>query len=96
MIETLTYAIEKVGNVYEQQSKNLHELASCLFKYEKEAAEKRNKLMALLKDVDGLTYDQRMKVVIIIAKDSSLTDIIFELEPEDILGFVLEVLNFIL
>ena len=54
---------------------------------------KKKKLTALLKDVDGLTYEQRMKVVIIIAKDSSLTDDIFELEPEDILGFVLEVLN---
>ena len=49
--------------------------------------------MGLLKDVDGLTYEQRMKAIIIIAKDNSLTDVIFELGPEDILGFVLEVLN---
>ena len=92
MIETLTYAVEKVGNVYEQQSENFRELVSC-FKHEKEATEKRKKLMALLKEVDGLTYEQRMKAVIIIAKDNSLTDVIFELGSEDTLGFVLEVLN---
>ena len=77
---------------YEQQSKNLHELVAC-FKHEKEVAVKRKKLMRLLKNVDGLTYEQRMKAIIIIAKDSSLTDVIFELKLEDILGFVLEVLK---
>ena len=92
MIKTLTYAVEKVGNVYEQHSLNLRELVSC-FKHEKGAAKKRKKLMALLKDVDSLTYEHRMKVVIIIAMDNSLTDTIFKLEPKDILGFVMEVLN---
>ncbi|XLS82007.1 hypothetical protein HN51_047838 [Arachis hypogaea] len=53
--------------------------------HEKEGIERRIKLMALLRDVLGLSVDDRMKASLSIIRDNSLIDMVFQLQLEELL-----------
>ena len=60
MIESLAETIEKLATVYEKSSGNIHELVS-YFKHEKEAVDQRMNVTNLLKEIDGLPIQQRVR-----------------------------------
>ncbi|RYR28596.1 hypothetical protein Ahy_B01g052737 [Arachis hypogaea] len=60
--------------------------------HEKEGAERRMKLMALLRDVPGLSSDDRMKAGLSILRDNSLIDMVFQLQPGELLPFLKKLL----
>ncbi|XLT13057.1 hypothetical protein HN51_058747 [Arachis hypogaea] len=60
--------------------------------HEKEGAERRMKLMALLRDVPGLSGDDRMKAGLSILRDNSLIDMVFQLQPGELLPFLKKLL----
>ncbi|QHO20035.1 Myb/SANT-like DNA-binding domain protein [Arachis hypogaea] len=55
-------------------------------------AERRMKLMALLRDVPGLSDDDRMKAGLSILRDNSLIDMVFQLQPRELLPFLKKLL----
>ncbi|MED6174808.1 hypothetical protein PIB30_072449 [Stylosanthes scabra] len=62
-------------------------IVSC-FKHEQEGAERKMKHMALLRDVPGLSVEERMKAALNIAKDNNLIDMVFQLQSEEMLPFL--------
>ncbi|KAL4314407.1 hypothetical protein AHAS_Ahas15G0082000 [Arachis hypogaea] len=70
-------------------------MVSC-FKYEKEGAERRMKLIALLRDVSGLSIDDKMKAGLSIIRDNSLIDIVFQLQPRKLLPFLKKLIEILL
>ncbi|XLS78318.1 hypothetical protein HN51_062543 [Arachis hypogaea] len=73
-----------------QEHTVLVDMVSC-FKHEK-GAERRMKLMALLRDVPGLSDDDRMKAGLSILRDNSLIDMVFQLQPRELLPFLKKLL----
>ena len=92
MIESLVETIDKLANVYEQSSGNIHELVSCS-KHEKEAVDRIMNVTNLLKEIDGLSIQQRVRAGRIITQDKYLTDYLFTLAAEDRRVLVLDVLG---
>ena len=92
VIESLAETIDKLANVYSESSENIHELVSC-FKHEKEAVDRRMNVTNLLKEIDGLSIQQRVRAGRIITQDKYLTDYIFTLAAEDRRVLVLDVLG---
>ncbi|RYR26492.1 hypothetical protein Ahy_B02g060736 [Arachis hypogaea] len=69
----------------------LVDMVSC-FKHEKEGAERRMKLMTLLRDAPGLSGDDRMTAGLSILRDNSLIDMVFQLQPGELLLFLKKLL----
>ncbi|RYR26196.1 hypothetical protein Ahy_B02g060374 isoform B [Arachis hypogaea] len=69
---------------YQEHTAILVDMVS-YFKHEKEGIERRIKLMALLRDVLGLSVDDRMKASLSIIRDNSLIDMVFQLQLEELL-----------
>ncbi|QHO24481.1 Myb/SANT-like DNA-binding domain protein [Arachis hypogaea] len=61
-------------------------------KHEKEGAERRMKLMTLLRDAPGLSGDDRMTAGLSILRDNSLIDMVFQLQPGELLLFLKKLL----
>ncbi|MED6105891.1 hypothetical protein PIB30_000019 [Stylosanthes scabra] len=87
IVDTLVESINEIKTAYQQQSSILVDIVSC-FKHEKEGAERKMKLMALLRNVPGLSVEERVKVALKIAKDNHLIDMVFQLQSEDMLPFL--------
>ncbi|RYR00063.1 hypothetical protein Ahy_B07g088110 [Arachis hypogaea] len=72
---------------YQEHTTVLVDMVSC-FKHEKEGVERRMKLMALLRDVPGLSVDDRMKAGLNIIRNNSLIDMVFQLQLRKLLPFL--------
>ncbi|XLU98046.1 hypothetical protein S245_012386, partial [Arachis hypogaea] len=75
VIDIVVESMRDMKDAYQEHTAVLVDMVSC-FKHEKEGAERRMKLMALLRDVPGLSGDDRMKAGLSILRDNSLIDMI--------------------
>ncbi|XLR52519.1 hypothetical protein S83_003191 [Arachis hypogaea] len=72
---------------YQERTAILVDMVSC-FKHVKERAERKMKLMTLLRDAPGLCVEDRMKAALSIARNNNLIDIVFQLQPEELLSLL--------
>ncbi|RYR53289.1 hypothetical protein Ahy_A06g028308 [Arachis hypogaea] len=91
VIDIVVESMRDMKGAYQEHTAVLVDMVSC-FKHEKEGAERRMKLMALLRDVPGLSGDDRMKAGLSILKDNSLIDMVFQLQPGKLLPFLKKLL----
>ncbi|RYR66931.1 hypothetical protein Ahy_A03g013118 [Arachis hypogaea] len=91
VIDIVVESMRDMKGAYQEHTAVLVDMVSC-FKHEKEGAERIMKLMALLREVPGLSGDDRMKVGLSILRDNSLIDMVFQLQPEELLPFLKKLL----
>ncbi|QHO10572.1 uncharacterized protein DS421_15g490850 [Arachis hypogaea] len=91
VIDIVVDSMRDMKGAYQEHTAVLVDMVSC-FKHEKEGAERRMKLMTLLRDVPGLSGDDRMKAGLSILRDKSLIDMVFQLQPEELLPFLKKLL----
>nr|XP_025674506.1 uncharacterized protein LOC112775223 [Arachis hypogaea] len=91
VIDIVVESIRNMKGAYQEHTAVLVDIVSC-FKHEKEGAERRMKLMALLRDVPGLSGDDRMKAGLSILRDNSLIDMVFQLQLGELLPFLKKLL----
>ncbi|XLS44501.1 hypothetical protein HN51_001366 [Arachis hypogaea] len=84
VINIVVESMRDMKGAYQEHTTILVDMVSC-FKHEKEGAERRMKLIALLRDVPGLSGDDRMKAGLSILRDNSLIDMVFQLQPGELL-----------
>ncbi|QHN78335.1 Myb/SANT-like DNA-binding domain protein [Arachis hypogaea] len=87
VIDIVTESMRNMKGTYQEHTAILVDMVSC-FKNEKEGAERRMKLMTLLRDVPSLSIDDRMKAGLSIVRNNSLIDMVFQLQPEELLSFL--------
>ncbi|MED6197571.1 hypothetical protein PIB30_057705 [Stylosanthes scabra] len=63
IVDTIVESIIEIKTAYQQQSSILVDIVSC-FKHEQEGAERKMKLIALLRDVPRLSIEERMKAAL--------------------------------
>ncbi|XLS68513.1 hypothetical protein HN51_019536 [Arachis hypogaea] len=91
VIDIVVESMRDMKGAYQEHTAALVDMVSC-FKHEKEGAERRMKLMALLRDVPGLSGDDRMKAGLSILRDNSLIDMVFQLQSGKLLPFLKKLL----
>ncbi|XLT09560.1 hypothetical protein HN51_055353 [Arachis hypogaea] len=91
VIDIVVESMRDMKGAYQEHTAVLVDMVSC-FKHEKEGAERRMKLMALLRDVPGLSGDDRMKAGLSILRDNSVIDMVFQLQPGELLPFLKKLL----
>ncbi|XLT02865.1 hypothetical protein HN51_052216 [Arachis hypogaea] len=91
VIDIVVESMRDMKGAYQEHTAVLVDMVSC-FKHEKEGAERRMKLMELLRDVPGLSGDDRMKAGLSILRDNSLIDMVFQLQPGELLPFLKKLL----
>ncbi|XLR23556.1 hypothetical protein HN51_069929 [Arachis hypogaea] len=91
VIDIVVESMRDMKGAYQEHTAVLVDMVSC-FKHKKEGAERRMKLMVLLRDVPGLSGDDRMKAGLSILRDNSLIDMVFQLQPGELLPFLKKLL----
>ncbi|RYR67343.1 hypothetical protein Ahy_A03g013669 isoform A [Arachis hypogaea] len=91
VIDILVELMRDMKGAYQEHTSVLVDIISC-FKHEKKGAERRMKLMALLRDVPSLSDDDRMKASLSILRDNSLIDMVFQLQLGELLPFLKKLL----
>ncbi|XLR18884.1 hypothetical protein S83_046796 [Arachis hypogaea] len=92
VIDIVVESMRDMKGAYQEHTAVLVDMVS-YFKHEKEGAdERRMKLMTLLRDIPGLSGDDRMKADLSILRDNSLIDMVFQLQLEELLPFLKKLL----
>ncbi|QHN75765.1 uncharacterized protein LOC107616654 isoform X1 [Arachis ipaensis] len=92
VLNTVNETINMIHSSQEQLANAVSEFISC-FKLEKERSERAQNLNSLLKGIDGLNVEQRMRAAVTIVMNKNLLDSIFTVAPEDRSEFVSVILN---
>ncbi|KAL1340480.1 uncharacterized protein [Arachis hypogaea] len=92
VLNTVNETINMIHSSQEQLTNAVSEFISC-FKLEKERSERAQNLNSLLKGIDGLNVEQRMRAAVTIVMNKNLLDSIFTVAPEDRSEFVSVILN---
>ncbi|XP_057736449.1 uncharacterized protein LOC130951749 isoform X4 [Arachis stenosperma] len=92
VLNTVNETINMIHSSQEQLANAVSEFISC-FKLEKELSERAQNLNSLLKGIDGLNVEQRMRAAVTIVMNKNLLDSIFTVAPLDRSEFVSVILN---
>jgi hypothetical protein len=71
--DSLLSSLNKLGEFYAGSVENMKQLTSC-FMHEKHTAERRNQVVSLLKEIEGLSAVDVVRAGMVITKDNNLCD----------------------
>jgi hypothetical protein len=79
VFDSLITSLNKFGEFYASSVESMQQLSSC-FLHEKYAAERRNQVVSILKEIEGLSTYEVVKAGMLITKDNNLCDFFFTLD----------------
>ncbi|XP_062103773.1 uncharacterized protein LOC133814884 [Humulus lupulus] len=88
LVEVLTDIVKKFGDIQAVAGDSIRRIADC-FQFETEGATRRMKVFDELKQIDGLTNEQRVKAGKLLVQNQAYIDFLFTLDDEFKLGFIL-------
>ncbi|XP_062103796.1 uncharacterized protein LOC133814909 [Humulus lupulus] len=88
LVEVLTDTVKKFGDIQTVAGDSIRRIADC-FEFETEGATRRMKVFDELKQIDGLTNEQRVKAGKLLVQNQAYIDFLFTLDDEFKLGFIL-------
>ncbi|XP_062079541.1 uncharacterized protein LOC133783998 [Humulus lupulus] len=88
LVEVLTDTVKKFGDIQAVAGDSIPRIADC-FQFETEGATRRMKVFDELKQIDGLTNEQRVKARKLFVQNQAYIDFLFTLDDEFKLGFIL-------
>lgn len=77
--DSLLTSLNKLGEFYAGSVENMQQLTSC-FVHEKHTADRRNQIVSILKEIEGLSAIDVVKAAMLITKDNNLCDCFFTMD----------------
>ncbi|CAI8612247.1 unnamed protein product [Vicia faba] len=77
--DSLLTSLNKLGEFYAGTLENVKQLTSC-FVHEKHTADRRNQIVSILKEIEGLSTIDVVRAVMLITKDNNLLDCFFTMD----------------
>ena len=84
--------MKHISALHASTGENIRRLADC-FPFEADGAAWRMKVFDELKNIDGLTNDQRVRAGQLLVQNQANTDYFFTLDDEFKLGFLMQLLS---
>lgn len=81
--DSLLSSLNKLGEFYAGSVENIKQLTSC-FMHEKLTADRRNQVVSLLKEIEGLSAVDVVRAGMVITKDNNLCDYFFTMDTPEL------------
>uniref|UniRef100_A0A803NQW5 Myb/SANT-like domain-containing protein n=1 Tax=Cannabis sativa TaxID=3483 RepID=A0A803NQW5_CANSA len=88
LVEVLTTTVNKFSEIQAAGGDSIRRIVDC-FQFETEGASRRLKVFDELKKIDGLSFEQRIEAGKLLVQNQAYTDLLFTLDDEYKLAFVL-------
>jgi hypothetical protein len=77
--DSILTSLNMLCEIYASSAENMQQLFSC-FSHEKRTAERRNRIVSVLTEIEGLSANDVVRAAILITKDNNLCDCFFTMD----------------